>query len=695
MGQRVTEPILDEIRARTDIVGLVNAHVTLRRVGNTFKACCPFHKEKTPSFHVNPTRQTYHCFGCGAHGDVFKFLMMQDGLAFMDAVRLLAERAGVALSVETDYAAEERNTLLAIHAELAAFYRRCLLQIREADAARAYLTSRKLTDDVSERFAIGYAPQAPDTLLRWGEKYHFNPEQLVSAGLLAPPNNPDRPDAYYDRFRGRLMFPICDVQGRVVAFSARVLDPKSHPAKYVNSPETPIFVKSRILYALDKARSAIVKSPRREAIICEGQIDVIRCHAAGFDTAVASQGTAFTKDHVELLKKYADSVLLVFDGDSAGRKAALRTGGLFLDTGIPVRVAALPPGDDPDSLLRDKGPEAFRTILEAAVSLTAFQIRVLSEEERDPHAIDAISRMAQAVFTSLANCPQAVLRSHLLHEAAELLHLPTGAMEEDLETMRQKLAARAAMSHDSAPRRKAGSAPPVEPPADTPATPGAAPSATPRAALAAPAPSPAIMASEVELRFCELLVHHGDEKEIAALVSAFVPLDLLAHTDTRTLYEAWYRSQRGEPDALTQLSSAGSASVRHMLLKLARGDQRMAHAREATTREATDGLIARLWLAALEAERPLTPEEARRLAITTILKKLKRPKDANELYETIAAELARRTLHPPPPRPLATPVAAAGRDTAIPLRASEPLLPVHDDEPPHDDVGDPHEEDPF
>jgi DNA primase len=682
MGQRVTERVLDEIRARTDIVGLVNTRVTLKRIGNTFKACCPFHKEKTPSFHVNPARQTYHCFGCGAHGDVFKFLMMQDGLPFMDAVRLLAERAGVALAVETDYAAEERNALLAIHAELAAFYRRCLAQTREAETARAYLANRKLTAETLERFGIGYAPQAPDTLLRWGEKYHYTAEQLVSAGLLAPPNSPDRPDAYYDRFRGRLMFPICDVQGRVVAFSGRVLDPKSHPAKYVNSPETSIFVKSRILYALDKARSAIVKNPRREALVCEGQIDVIRCHAAGFDTAVASQGTAFTKEHVELLTKYSDSVLLVFDGDAAGRKAALRTGGLFLDAGLPVRVAALPPGDDPDSLLRDQGPDAFRAILEAAVSLTAFQIRVLSEEERDPAAIDAVSRMAQAVFTSLANCPQAVLRSHLLHEAAELLHLPPGAMEEDLETLRKKLAAR---PPPETSRHHKGT-PTAATPDATPATPDAPAPGAPTAVM------PAVVASEVEVRFCELLIHHGDEQEIAALASAFAPLELLTHPDTRAIYEAWYRSHRGEPEALTRLSAGGPPGVRRLLLGLVRSDQRMAHAREATTREATDNMIARLWVASLEDERAQTMDEPRRLAITTTLKKLKRPRDTNELYEAISAEMTRRTLHPIPPRAAAAPVIPVA-----PPPPAEPAPAVSDNAfpPPADDPGDPHEADPF
>ena len=644
MAQRVTDRVLEEIRARTDIVGLINARVPLRRVGSSFKACCPFHKEKTPSFHVNPARQSYHCFGCGAHGDVFKFLMTQDGLGFMDAVRLLAERAGVALAIETDYAAEERNALLAIHAEAAAFYRRCLLQTPAAAVARDYLASRKLSDEIAERFNIGYAPPAPDTLLRWGDKHGFKPEALVAAGMLAPPNSPDRPDDYYDRFHGRLMFPICDVQGRVVAFSGRVLDPKSHPAKYVNSPETPIFVKSRVLYALDKARSAIVKSPRREALVCEGQIDVIRCHSAGFDTAVASQGTAFTKEHVELLRKYADSVLLVFDGDAAGRKAALRTGALFLEAGLPVRVAALPPGDDPDSLLRDKGPDAFREVLDSAVSLTAFQIRALSEEERDPHAVDAVNRMSKAVFETLAICPQAVLRSHLLQEAAELLHLPPGAMEEDLEALRQKIASRppppALRSGSGTVRQSGGEA--------------VGPSDCPTAQPPNRQTGAAIVFSEVELRFCELLIHQGEEQEVAALVEAFVPPELLAHADTRALYEAWRRMRHGEPESLTRLSENGSEGVRRMLNKLVRSDPRMAHAREATTREAAQEIIARLWLARLKVEHralaesndPL--EEHRRLEIKLRLKVLERPKSPQDLDDALTAELAHFTKHPSP-----------------------------------------------
>ena len=647
MGQRVTDRVLEEIRSRTDIVELVNSRVALLRAGSSFKACCPFHKEKTPSFHVNPARQSYHCFGCGVHGDAFKFLMVTDGLGFMEAVQRLAERAGVKLDLETDYAAVERERLHAIHAELAAFYRRCLLQTAEAEAARAYLASRKLGDEVAERFGIGYAPRGADVLLRWGAKHGFAAEALVGAGLLAPSNDPGRPDDYYDRFRGRLMFPIADAQGRVVAFSGRILDPKAHPAKYVNSPETPIFVKSRILYALDKARATIVRSPRREALVCEGQIDVIRCHAAGFDTAVASQGTAFTRDHVEILKRYADSVLLVFDGDAAGRKAALRTGGLFLECGVPVRVAALPPGDDPDSLIRDRGPDAFRARLDEAVSLTAFQVRVLREEERDPEAVDAVSRVSRAVVESLAPCPNAVLRSHLAQEAAALLHLPPAAVEEELDACRRRLAARPPPRAEPGVRSAEGGH-------ATPDTRHPTPDPGPR--------PPALSAAEHDL--CELLIHHGDDDAVAELIELYLPPEKLAHAEARAVHAQWQADRKGHVrpggaahDLQGVETAAGDRGVRRLI---SRGHSRVESAREATPRDAVAEVLGALWAGWLKAERAALMSrteleaERRRLEIVVRLKALRQPKDQTrcldpqekqlwqeKLFQALAVEMSR------------------------------------------------------
>ena len=590
----MTDPVIEEIRARVDIVEFIGARVTLKKSGGTFKGCCPFHREKTPSFHVNPVKQFYHCFGCGESGDIFTFLMKQDGLTFQDAVRTLAERVGVTLTQDVDYNAKGREVLLAIHAELAAFYQRCLVKTREAEPARQYLANRKLPAEIIERFGIGYAPTRPrDALLQWAKKYNYTPEQLVTAGVLSPPNKPDRPDDYYDRFRGRLMFPICDRRGRVVAFSARILDAQSHPAKYVNSPETDIFTKSRVLYALDKAAAKIVKHPHREAIICEGQIDVIRCHACGFETAVASQGTAFTQEHVALLKKNADNVVLVFDGDSAGRKAALRTGALFLEAEMPVRVVSLPPGEDPDSLLRDKGPAPFRDLLEGAPSITAFQIEALLQAEKRPDAIDAVNRVARAVLEMLAACPGAVLRTRLLQEAAARLHMPLSALEADLDKHIEALRQRTA--YETPPR----SAPAERHSAEDDRGP------SPEIGDDGPpdVPPPPAQPSRTEFLLCEFLVEHECDGEVLDLVERHLPSDLLPHPFARALVAALLKQRRNGGDRLVELCQSVDPAWRPLLGQLLANKNKMMSAREMTKEEAARDLIKALWIMRLKEVR--------------------------------------------------------------------------------------------
>ena len=595
MSGKVTDQAIEEIRARIDIVELIGARMTLKKSGSTFKGCCPFHHEKTPSFHVNPVKQFYHCFGCGESGDIFTFLMKQDGLTFMDAVRLLADRVGVVIKQDVDYHAESRNLLYAIHAELAAFYQRCLKQTQEAEAARRYLLNRKLPDEVVERFGIGYAPTRPrDAALQWAKKHGYTPEQLVTAGILTPPNKPNRPDDYYDRFRGRLMFPICDRQGRVVAFSGRILDPKAHPAKYVNSPETEIFTKSRVLYALDKSAAKIVKHPRREAIVCEGQIDVIRCHASGFETAVASQGTAFTKEHVSLLKRHADSVVLVFDGDTAGRKAALRTGALFLEEEVPVRVAVLPAGEDPDSLLRDKGADAFRDLLENAQSITAFQVDTLLQAEEHPDAIDAVNRVSRGVLDMLAACPGAVLRTHLLQEAATLLHLPYTAMEDDLEKHRETLRQRASYADSHKPQEAAmpdSGAETLRP--EDGSEPEETSDFTESHPLDEPAPEPP---SYTEYLLCEFLVEHEHDAAMMDLVERYLPLDLIPHPFARSVVDALLSQRRSGGDCLAELCKTTLPVWQPLLGSLLANKQKMLSAREMTKDEVAQDLITALWI---------------------------------------------------------------------------------------------------
>ncbi len=430
---------LIEIRSRIDLADLIGSYgVDLHRAGSNYKACCPFHNEKTPSFIVSPDKGYYHCFGCGERGDIFNFVMKYEGILFTEAVRKLADRAGVRLEEKYDPQAKLRARLYQINQELAAFYRRCLLQTQEGAEARAYLEQRDLTGDIAERFGIGYAPQRKGVLLEWGKRHGFSPDELVAAGVLAAPRRPG--DDYYDRFRGRITFPICDVQGRVIAFSCRLLRENKHTGKYVNSPETEIFKKSNTLYALHLARANIAKASPRRALVCEGQVDVIRCHASGFAVAVASQGTAFTETHVALLKRTADTADLVFDGDKAGVKAALRTMALFLAAGMPVRIVSLPADEDPDSLLRTKGAATFQACLDAAEDPAPYLVRRLREQESNPDAMDATLRIAKAAVTTVIDCPEPVLTARFLQDAAEALRLPLSTLEADLESLREDAA---------------------------------------------------------------------------------------------------------------------------------------------------------------------------------------------------------------------------------------------------------------
>jgi DNA primase catalytic core len=604
---RYNDTVLDEIRARVDIVDLIGSRVPLKRAGGTYKGCCPFHKEKTPSFNVNPNKQFYKCFGCGEAGDIFTFLMKMEGLQFMDAVRMLADKAGVVLKQEVDPHAQSRSVLYAIHAELAAFYQRCLVESKQAEEARKYLASRSLPEEVIKSFCIGYAPAVPrDALLQWAKKHDFTPQQLVEAGVLVPPKDTDRqPNDYFHRFGGRLMFPICDRQGRVVAFSGRILDPKSHPAKYVNSPETDIFKKSHILYALDKAATKIVKHPRREAIICEGQIDVIRCHACGFETAVASQGTAFTAEHVALLKKHADSVVLVFDGDAAGKKAAIRTGALFIASELPVRVAALPKGEDPDSFLRNQGATAFREILDQSVSITAFQVDALRGEESNPNSIDAVNRISHGVIAMLSECTSAVQRAHLAEEAAKLLHVPMSAFEEDLDRFREQAKQKAEYA---ARFRAEDKQEKIEQPAQSEG--GIAEGERPPEGEGDfhPAddyvvdvgewevPPPPEPPSKTEYELCEFLVEHEHDRESLLLMSQYLPLDILRHLFTRTVVSAILEQFHSGKDKVAELGMMMDPQWRELLSGIIANKQKMLSAREATSLDAAKDLLRKVWI---------------------------------------------------------------------------------------------------
>lgn len=369
----------EAIRDRIDLVELVSEYVRLERAGRNFKGLCPFHTEKTPSFFISPALNRFHCFGCGASGDVFTFLMRIEGLSFREAMRRLAERAGIELREETlpQEAPDERDRLRKLVYAANFFYRQCL---RRAPNAQHYLAQRGLTPETVEAFELGYAPDGWDHLLRFLQRHNFSLEDAERAGLLKAR---DDGSGYYDRFRNRITFPIHDASGRVVAFGARTLGDEE--PKYLNSPETPLFEKRNTLYGWHRARSAILR--QKAALIVEGYLDLIMLHQYGFTHSVATLGTAFTDEHAARLKRLTERVYLMFDSDAAGVRATLRAGEALAQAGIPTLIVRLPEGDDPDSLLRTQGAAALQRALDAAIPLALFGIEQVIREiagERNP-----------------------------------------------------------------------------------------------------------------------------------------------------------------------------------------------------------------------------------------------------------------------------------------------------------------------
>jgi DNA primase len=355
----------ERIRAASDIVDVIGSYLPLKRAGANFTALCPFHKEKTPSFNVNPHRQIFHCFGCHKGGDVFTFVKEYENIGFMDAVRRLAERAKIPLEFENNPAAQEarhiKDRLLEIHEQIARRWQNALATETAGQTAREYLEKRGVSSEAVNLFRLGAAPDLWDDTVNWAKSKNYDLALVEQAGLILRKEGSDH---YYDRFRGRLMFPICDEQGRVIGFSGRILSGDEKTAKYVNSPETPIFTKSKVFFGLDKSKRAILDAGY--AIVCEGQLDLIACFMGGVQNIVAPQGTAFTEQHARILKRYVDEVVLCFDSDEAGQNASVRALDHLLASGLAVRVAVVSSPHDPDSFIKANGGEAFRKLIEGA-----------------------------------------------------------------------------------------------------------------------------------------------------------------------------------------------------------------------------------------------------------------------------------------------------------------------------------------
>ncbi len=368
---RYSEDLIEEIRMKNDIVDVISGYVKLQRKGSSYFGLCPFHNEKSPSFSVSPSKQMYYCFGCGAGGNVFTFLMEYENFTFVEALRVLAERAGVELpqleySKEAKEQADLKATLLEVN-KLAAKYYYYQLRREGGVTAMAYLKGRELSDETINQFGLGYSDKFSDDLYRYLKSKNYSDEILRESGLF----NVDERRGMYDKFWNRVIFPIMDVNNRVIGFGGRVMgDAKP---KYLNSPETKIFDKSRNLYGLNLARI----SRKKNLIICEGYMDVIAMHQAGFNNAVASLGTALTSQQASLLKRYTDEVLIIYDSDEAGTKAALRAIPMLKTAGLSTKVINLKPYKDPDEFIKNLGKEAFQERLEHGMNSFLFELKAL------------------------------------------------------------------------------------------------------------------------------------------------------------------------------------------------------------------------------------------------------------------------------------------------------------------------------
>lgn len=366
----IPQEYIQEVVARNDITDVIGSYVQLRHRGRTHTGLCPFHSEKTPSFVVYPETQSYYCFGCGAGGDVITFIRTMNNLGYVEAVKFLAARAGMPLPDEDDKAGKLRSRILEINKQAARFFYQCLNANNEqASAARAYWRRRGLSDGTIRRFGLGWAPDDFRSTLNWLRERGFNEEELLASGLVKRSEKGN----LYNIFRGRVMTPIFDLRGNVIAFGGRVLGDEK--PKYINSPETPIYKKSRAMFALNLAK----KSPSRRYILCEGYMDVISLHQAGFDTAVAACGTALTGEQVKLLENYADEVVLCYDSDEAGQKATARSLELFSHSPIKVSVLTVTGAKDPDEFIKKFGKNRFEMLLNGTHNALEYKLGKLKD----------------------------------------------------------------------------------------------------------------------------------------------------------------------------------------------------------------------------------------------------------------------------------------------------------------------------
>ncbi len=410
--------LIEDIKARTDIVDLISDYVDLRKTGANYKALCPFHSEKTPSFTVSPEKQIFHCFGCSAGGDIIGFIMKQDGIGFVEAVHSLAEKAGIKIKKDLHHNKEslqKREALLQIQKEALFFF---VNNLKVSKIALDYLKNRGLSSQIIEVFSIGYSLDSRDELYRYLKSKGYSDEDILDSGVSKSGER-----GFYDIFRGRIIFPIFNIQSIPIAFGGRVIN-EALP-KYLNSPETPIFKKGKNFYGINLAKDTITK--QGYVIVVEGYLDVIMCYQYGFKNVIAPLGTSLTEDHVRIIKRYTKNVLLIFDSDNAGISAARRSLDIIFRNGLIAKVVLLPAGSDPDSFLKDHEAEEFKKILINAHDYINFMLTTGSNN----------AETLKEIYGTLSKISEPILKSKLLSEFADKASLSETILREEIKKFKR------------------------------------------------------------------------------------------------------------------------------------------------------------------------------------------------------------------------------------------------------------------
>ena len=422
---------VDTIKERLDIAEIVSGYIKLEKAGMSLKARCPFHNEKTPSFFVSPVRQSFYCFGCGAKGDIFTFVESVEGLDFRGALKLLAEKAGVEIKYHGGESKTEKDKILAVLEEATKFFEK---ELAGVSLARRYIASRGISDETVRDWRIGYAPAEWRSLYGYLQNLGYERDIIMKAGLIKKTVDEARSGEPYDVFRDRVIFPLADSNGSIIAFSGRALPAaksglsKETEPKYLNSPDTLLFTKSEVLYGLDKAKDQIRK--RDYAVLVEGQIDLVLSHQSGVRNSVASSGTAFTRMHLERLKRLSSRIIIAFDGDPAGEKAAEKASILGISLGLEVKVANLPEGLDPAEVIR-KNSQEWKDILRESLPAVEFFFNKIEEKEKDPRKLG--KQIEKRILPMIKLIGSAIEQSHFISLLAKRTSIKEEILWEDLK----------------------------------------------------------------------------------------------------------------------------------------------------------------------------------------------------------------------------------------------------------------------